>query len=179
LDTMFRGGNLKNKLVSYDLITDGLPARFRLNNAYWGASLGLTKNWKYGMSDFDVYSRYRWLMDNGGETVLSTNEVVDFKALHSHRLTSGGRWTRQWNAKLATYLGAAYEYEFGGASRAVELNSGHNFVLDGPTLRGGTGIGEMGMILSHNQSFHATLGVEGYVGKREGFSGNLAAMWRW
>jgi hypothetical protein len=179
LDAMFRGGNMKNHFVSHDLITDGLPARFELDNAYWGANIGLTKSWKYGLSEFDVYSRYSWLLEEGDKVVLSTNEVVDFQTLNSHRLISGGRWTRHWNAKWSSYLGGAYEHEFDGATRAVEHVSGSYFTLAGPSLRGGTGVGEVGLIWHSGQRFYATLGVEGYVGKREGGSTTITAMWKW
>ena len=179
LDAMFRCGNIKNSFVSHDLITEGLPARFRLNNTYSGTKLGLTKGWKYGLSDFDAYGRYGWLREDGGRTVLSTNEIVDFKTLNSHRLIGGGRWTRYWNVKLASYLGAGYEHELSGTTRAIELQSGNRYELIGPSLRGGTGVGEAGLIWRGSRNFHVTFGAEGYVGKREGVSGNVAATRRW
>jgi len=179
LDAVLRGGHMKNKFFSSDLLVEGEPTHFRLENAYWGGSIGLDYAWKYRRSTFDVYSRYSWLMAEGGDAVLSTDEDVVFDALHSHRLTSGGRWTRQRNERLSWYVGAAYEYEFDGASRAVEQHSGNYFVLEGLTLRGGTGIGEIGLIVNRNNRLYVTTGLEGYVGRREGGSGFVAAMWKW
>ena len=179
LDTMFRGGNVKNKFFSPDLIVNNAPVHYRMDNTYWGANIGLNYMQRFHRSTFDIYSRYGWLMGDGGRVVLSTTEVVDFKALHSHRLTSGGRWTVQRNSMLAWYLGAAYEHEFDGVSHAFEQQSGDRYAIGGSSIRGGTGIGELGLIMRPCERFYLTSGLEGYVGKRDGGSVFVAAMWRW
>jgi hypothetical protein len=179
LDAMFRGGTMTNRFSSSDLLVNNAPSHFRLNNAYWGANVGLHHEMKFRRGTFDTYGRYGWLMASGGDAVFSTNEDVQFHAIYSHRLTAGGRWTRQQTSQFAWYVGAAYEHEFDGASSAVEHHSGNNFVLDGLTLRGGTGIGEIGVILKNEGRFYLTTGLEGYVGKREGGSAFITATWKW
>ncbi|MDR1493207.1 MAG: autotransporter outer membrane beta-barrel domain-containing protein [Planctomycetaceae bacterium] len=179
-DAMFRGGNLKNKFISHDLITNGVPAHFQLDTAYWGTNVGFDYEWRRGRNTFDVYSRYLWLMKEAQTGVpLSTDETVDFQAVHSHRIYSGGRLTRQWKKDLSWYLGAAYEYELDGTARAVERSSNFNFAFEAPSLRGGTGIGELGFIYRRTETFHAVFGLEGYLGKREGGTGSIAAVWKW
>ena len=179
LDTMFRGGNVKNKFFSPDLIVDNAPVRYQMDDAYWGANVGLNYTKKFRRDTFDIYSRYSWLMEDGGQVVLSTTEIVDFNALHSHRLTTGGRWTVQRNSLFSWYLGAAYEHEFDAISHAVEKQSGNHYVLGGSTLRGGTGVGEVGLIMRPSERFYLTAGLEGYAGKRDGGSAFAAAQWKW
>ncbi|MCL2622531.1 MAG: hypothetical protein FWD31_02595, partial [Planctomycetaceae bacterium] len=179
LDAEVRSGSMKNRFFSSDLITDGEPARFELKDAYLGTNIGLNHERNYRESTFDVYSRYNWLMGTGGETTLSTKEIVDFETLNSHRLISGGRFTRHWNRKVSSYLGGAYEYELDCTSRAIERSSGYDLSLYSTSLRGGTGIGEMGLNWRRTEQFQATLGLEGYVGKRAGGSGYMTALWKW
>jgi hypothetical protein len=178
-DAMFRGGNIKDKFISHDLITNGIPMHFQLDGAYWGTNVGFDYEWRRGRNTFDIYSRYLWLMTEAQSVVLSTGEPVDFQAIHSHRIYSGGRLTRQWKNDWSWYLGAAYEYELDGTARATERFSGFNYAFEAPPLRGGTGIGELGLVYRRNEEFHAVLGLEGYVGKREGGAGSITAVWKW
>ena len=69
---------------------------------------------------------------------------------------------------LSPYLGAAYEYEFDGTARATT----GGYAIDAPTLRGGTGIGEAGLMWkpASHRGLYADLGVQGYTGTREGLT---------
>jgi len=178
-DVMLRGGYLHNDFRSPDLVDDGIALNFKRGSSYWGASMGLAKEWVRGQNTFELNGRYSWLMDSGGNTTLSTKELVRFNTVHSHRLTAGGRYTRSWNSRSAWYVGAAFEQELNGNARAVERVTGLNMVLEGPTLRGRTGVGELGLILRRSDRFQATCGLEGYVGRREGGAGFATLQWRW
>jgi hypothetical protein len=78
------------------------------------------------------------------------------------------------NEYVSPYLGAAWEHEFEGRARATTNNG---FAIDAPSLRGDTGIGELDLTLTPSASLplYFDLGVQGYVGKREGVSGSLQA----
>ncbi|WP_197702109.1 hypothetical protein [Candidatus Desulfovibrio trichonymphae] len=67
--------------------------------------------------------------------------------------------------------GAAFEYEFDGKARA----SVWGYDLKAAKFEGETGIGEAGLVFkpSSKSPWLVDLGVQGYVGKREGVSGSL------
>jgi len=52
--------------------------------------------------------------------------------------------------------------------------------MDKPSLRGGTGAGELGVTLksSENSAFSLNLSVQGYTGTREGVSGSFLLNYR-
>ena len=52
-------------------------------------------------------------------------------------------------------------------------------VWAGASLRGDTGIGELGLAFTPSQTLPLSfdLGVQGYVGKREGVTASLQAKW--
>ena len=170
-DTMFRGGHVKNKFFSPDL--GGTPVHYRMENAYWGTNIGLGYTQQLSRSTLDIYSRYSWLMVEGGKMT----DAVKFDALHSHRFTTGARWTVRRSSVLSWYVGAAYEQEFNGVSYATEEQTG--LVFDHSTLLGGTAIGEVGLKIRPCDRLQLTAGLEGYNGKRDGGSAFVSAMWKW
>ena len=79
------------------------------------------------------------------------------------------------NEHVSPYIGAAYEREFDGKARATT----NGFDIPAPSIRGDTGIGEIGLTLtpSKNLPLSIDLGVQGYVGKRQGVTGSLQVKW--
>jgi len=189
-DTVFRGGSVKERYLSSDIAAftaEDIPVAYQRRNAYWGTSLGLNQRTHLNRrSLFDIYSRYSWLMVEGSTVDItqhddaSLNEHARFRSVHSHRLTSGARLTVQRHSRLSWYVGAAYEHEFDGRARAVVTGLNHDpLVLGGSNIRGGTGIGELGLIMRPRDWFQLTTGLEGYTGKRDGGSVFASAVWRW
>jgi hypothetical protein len=74
---------------------------------------------------------------------------------------------------LCHNIGAVYEHEFDGKARATT----NGFAIDAPSLCGDTGIGELGLSLKPSKDLPLSfdLGVQGYVGQREGVTGSLQA----
>ena len=109
--------------------------------------------------------------EQGNTVTLSTGDVVDFADVNSHRLRFGGRFTGGANKTFKPYVGAAWEHEFSGAARATT----GGYAIDTPSLRGNTGIGEVGLSWkpASYRGVFADLGVQGYIGKREGVTANL------
>jgi hypothetical protein len=87
----------------------------------------------------------------------------------------GTRVSYAISEKLTPYVGAAVEREFDGKAKA----STKGFALDAPSLKGNTGIGEIGLSYKPSATLPLTfeLGAQGYVGKREGVTGSLQAKW--
>jgi outer membrane autotransporter protein len=72
---------------------------------------------------------------------------------------------------VSPYIGAAWKHEFDGRARATT----NGFDIPAPSIRGDTDIGELGLSLrpSLDLPLSFDLGVQGYVGKREGVTGSL------
>jgi outer membrane autotransporter protein len=87
----------------------------------------------------------------------------------------GSRFSYAVNEYVSPYIGAAYEHEFDGKARATT----NGFDLPAPSLRGHTGIGELGLSLRPSLTLPLSfdLGVQGYVGRREGVTGSLQVRW--
>lgn len=83
----------------------------------------------------------------------------------------GCRVIRQAAPYVSYYGGAAWEYEFDGAADMAVAGVG----LAAPTLKGSSGIIELGVRLEPAKASRITLdlGAQGYFGKRRGFSGGL------
>jgi outer membrane autotransporter protein len=96
---------------------------------------------------------------------------VNFSDTDSSRLRFGGRFSHAVNKHISPYIGAAWEHEFDGGQKADT----NGYALLKPSLRGDTGIGELGLAFTPSADLPLTLdlGVQGYAGKREGVTGTL------
>jgi outer membrane autotransporter protein len=99
---------------------------------------------------------------------LSSGESVRFKDTDSSRVRAGGRFSYTIDDTIAPYIGAAWEYEFDGMARATT----NGFSLPSPSLRGDTGVGELGLSIKAGELISLDLGIQGYSGKREGATGS-------
>lgn len=124
-------------------------------------------------SRLDLYGWYFWTRVNGEELTLSTGEAEDFEDFTSSRLRFGTRLTYDVDEKVRPYIGVAYEHEFDGRARGTSMGFG----ISSPSLKGDTGMGEIGIPLTPSEDvpFSLDLSVQGYVGKREGATGSSSS----
>ncbi|MDR3159302.1 MAG: hypothetical protein LBU11_09945 [Zoogloeaceae bacterium] len=179
LEGSLRGGRMENKFHSRDLAdVDGTTARYKLHVPWFGAHLGAAYEWQLNERDsLDMLLRYYWARQNGKTVHLNhPQEEVRFLKDDSQRLRLGGRYTRTRDAHRAWYLGLAYEYEFDHRANAKSIDG----KIDVPDPRGGGFVGEIGMILhpKNHDRLSAEFGLQGYTGKREGFSGGFRLGWK-
>jgi outer membrane autotransporter protein len=66
-------------------------------------------------------------------------------------------------------VGLAYEHELDGKAKATI----DGIAIDVPELKGGSGIGEVGLTISAAERLTLDLGVRGYAGQRQGVTGIL------
>ena len=170
-----RAGGVHNEYGSSDLRdASNRTAEYDTTSAYYGFHLGTGYVWNITESaSLDLYGKYFWTRQEGAGVTLSTGDPVKFKDTDSSRLRFGGRFALAVNEYVSPYIGAAWEYEFTGKARATT----NGYDIDAPSLRGDTGIGELGLTFKPSQSLPLSFdfGVQGYVGKREGVTGNLQA----
>jgi hypothetical protein len=145
---------------------------FSLNNSpkynydaiYGGVHLGCG----YTNKCFDGYLKYILTYQEAKNIVLPRNETINFDAITSQKLRVGLKCFLLANAKIKPYLGISYEQEFDGLIKANASNT----PIENVGLAGNNGICDMG--ISFNlRNFEFGSNVEGFVGKREGFTGNF------
>ena len=135
-----------------------------------GAHAGAGCLWNVsGNTSLDFHAKYFWTQQGSDSVTLSTGDRVRFSAVNSHRARLGGRFSFAAGEYVSPYAGAAFEYEFHGKARAKT----NRLAIDAPSLRGGTGIGELGLMVKPSSTVSIDLGAQGYVGKREGVTGAL------
>jgi hypothetical protein len=170
-----RAGETHNEYAGRDLRdARGTQANYESSSPYYGLHLGAGYVWELtDRASLDLYGKYFWTRQEGNSVTLSTNDPVDFDAVASSRLRFGARVAYAVHASVQPYLGAAYEYEFDGVAEA----STYGADIAAPSLRGASGIGELGLRLvpSPRLPLSFDLGVQGYTGKREGATGSLQA----
>lgn len=172
-----RAGNVYNNYESSDLRdAKGREASYDSTSAYYGLHLGTGYIWNItDKASLDLYGKYFWTRQAGDSITLSTGDPIDFDDVYSSRLRFGSRFAYAVNEYVSPYVGAAWEHEFDGKARA----STNGYDIKAPSLRGDTGIGELGLTFTPSQTLPLSfdLGVQGYAGKREGVTGSLQAKW--
>ena len=123
--------------------------------------------------DMDLYARYAitWLEGDDVELHDKANSKLHMGSTTTHALRGGLRFTGDATETLKRKAGLAYEHIFNGDADTNINGLG----LDTPTLEGDTGIGEVGLTVkpSANSPWQFDLTAKGYVGDREGYSGNV------
>ena len=99
-------------------------------------------------------------------------DKFDFDSVTSDRLRVGARVTKQ-QAKVNTYYGLAYEYEFNGDADMTA----QGIRAERQSFGGGTGIAELGFNYQPgtDSPWNFDLNLRGYVGERQGGSFNVQA----
>jgi outer membrane autotransporter protein len=172
-DVSFRAGRLHNKYFNGDLVDPwGLPARYDSSASYYGFHAGAGYVWNISDSvSLDTFAKYFFTRQGGDTVALSTGDIVKFEDADSSRLRLGGRFSYAVNVHVSPYVSFALEHEFIGEARACT----NGFAITAPSLRGNTGIGELGLALNPSETLPLTfdIGVQGYVGKRRGMTGSM------
>lgn len=168
MDAALRLGQVSTQFDSADISYNAGPTSFQTKALYYGAMLGFGHRWNLGDSFvLDTSGHQMWNRQAGNRVnVAGDPKPVDLHAIESHRLRGQVRIDYQ-GSLLSPYLSLAYEHEFQGQAHA----SVNGFSVPAPSLQGGTGVGGLGVKIqrSSGKSFvHA--GVQGFVGKRQGFA---------
>ena len=171
-EASFRVGNLSSDYRSDDVRNSaGNTASYDMSNTYYGAHAGLGYIWNLTDSaSLDLYGKYFWTHQTG-QSLTILRDTFSIKDMDSHRVKLGGRLSYTVTDTFAPYVGAAWEYEFDGKARATT----YGYDVPAPSLKGSTGVGEIGLSWkpAKAQGFSVDLGMQGYVGQRQGVSGNL------
>lgn len=149
------------------------------SNAYYGAHLGIGKVTELNDSTkADVYAKLLYTHQNGDSVVLQgagAGEEYDFDAVDSTRARIGARVSKAYGSRSSGYVGVAYEYEFNGEARATVKG----FSTPSPSIKGSSGMLELGYILQPQGANDPSIniGLQGWGGKKQGFTGNVNFVW--
>ena len=149
-------------------------ASYDAKSLYMSAHVGLGAMWGLNESlKLDTYVRYMvtYLDDDDVSLNNRYNDKLELDSTVTHAVRAGARLLGDFNDYASWKVGAAYEHVFDGdAESAVD-----SFSLDVPSLEGDTGVFELGLRIrpSLESNWAVDLGAKGYVGDREGVTGNM------
>ena len=149
-------------------------ASYDAKSLYMSAHVGLGALWDLNESlKLDTYARYMvtYLGDDDVSLNNRYNDKLDLDSTVTHAVRAGARLLGDFNDYASWKVGAAYEHVFDGDAESA-VNS---FSLDVPSLEGDTGVFELGLRIcpSLESNWAVDLGAKGYVGDREGVTGNM------
>jgi hypothetical protein len=170
-----RAGLLKNEMK--DALRDGAGNSYgyKSESTYYGAHIGVGKIISLDADkDLDIYGKFFHTYTEG-DTFTVAGDKFDLDGITSDRLRIGARLTTNKENKFSTYYGLAYEYEFNGdVDMRVE-----NMSTPQQSLKGSSYMAEVGVNYqpSSDSPWSFDLSMRGYAGQREGFSGNVQAVY--
>lgn len=173
MDGAVRFGRTSSEFNSSDIITGGGDtAHYKSKVNYWGAILGA--GYIYNLNDtssFDTSIHYLWTR-LGSDGVNLDGDTVNFDNSSSSRIQVKEQYGYQHSENIKFTLAGIYEYEMDGDADASVSGIG----IDAPSVKGSTGIMEMGIIatpIEGNKDFSLNLNFRGYGGKRQGASAGV------
>ena len=168
-EASLRIGRADTDFRTNDILTDRIG--YEADFAYYGGHLGIGYLWTVNAkASLDLSTKYIWTHQNSDTVTIAENRI-HFEAADSHRWRTGARFTYAVNEIVTPYAGMYYDHEFGGKARATA----DNIPIEAPELKGGAGVGELGLTLApaKGRPLSLDVGIQGYVGRREGVTGTL------
>ena len=157
-------------------------ARYDANGVYGSMHVGA--GYMFGLTEtvaLDLYGRYILGYLEGDTVDLGTpdGEKFDMDDTFTHAFRVGARFTGIIGDTVGLRFGVAYEHVADGDAESDVIVSGTRAALDVPSLEGNTGIVEAGLTMRPDGSspWSANIGIKGYVGDREGVSGNATVLY--
>lgn len=150
---------------------NGTQAGYDKTATYYGAGLKAGYQWDINSNYLlDTYMGYQWMHIKGFDASIA-GDPYRFEDINSHRTRLGARLEYRNNEQYRPYIGLVWEHEFSGNARGTA----YGYEIDKTSLKGDTGIGEIGVRFSpaEKSPWTVDVAVKGYVGQREGAMGNL------
>ena len=175
-DGLYYEGSLRAGRMSTDYqsaVAGGI--KYDSDVTYYAAHLGMGKVVQLNDKDtIDYYGKLFYTRQQGDKVTVGTGATYDFDATTSLRPRLGARYTHQLSEKNAFYAGLAWQHEFDGESNAIVATTLGSASAPAPSMKGDTGIMELGWRVNNSDKFELGLGVNGSVGKQKGVGFNLS-----
>lgn len=167
IEGSLRFGRNKNEF------SNNLGADYEASANYWGAHAGLGYIIKAGANSFDLYAKYFYTKLNSSAVTLKDGSNFAFGAVKSSKVKIGARYSYDLElangTKVAPYIGAAWQKELKGDAKAAANGLG----VEAPSLKGSSGMAEIGVKIGKDKGLKADIGVSGYTGKQRGVNANF------
>ena len=175
-DGLYYEGSLRAGRMSTDYqsaVAGGI--KYDSDATYYAAHLGMGKVVQLNDKDtLDYYGKLFYTRQQGDKVTVGAGATYDFEATTSLRTRLGARYTHQLSEKNAFYAGLAWQHEFDGESNAIVATTLGSASAPAPSMKGDTGIMELGWRVNNSDKFELGLGVNGSVGKQKGVGFNLS-----
>lgn len=174
-EASLRAGMLKSEMDNALKDITGAGYGYKSETAYYGAHLGIGKILTLNEStSVYVYGKF-FHTYNKGDNFDVAGDKFEFDSITSDRLRLGTRYTVNKNNKWSSYYGIAWEYEFNGDADMKAMNK----AVPTQSMQGSSYMAEIGLNYQPNTAspWSFDLSMRGYAGEREGFSGNVQAIY--
>ena len=175
-DGLYYEGSLRAGIMSTDYqsaVAGGI--KYDSDATYYAAHLGMGKVVQLNDKDtIDYYGKLFYTRQQGDKVTVGAGATYDFEATTSLCTRLGARYTHQLSEKNAFYAGLAWQHEFDGESNAIVATTLGSASAPAPSMKGDTGIMELGWRVNNSDKFELGLGVNGSVGKQKGVGFNLS-----
>ncbi len=169
-DFSARIGSVSTDYKTNDLVkSTGENARYDESNVYYGAHIAL--GYGYNIDEaftLDVFGKYHFGAQ-ASQTIKVLSDPLKFSGIYSHRLQAGAKLEYAHSSTFLSYAGLSAEYETNGKVKATF----NGIKLPSPKMQGITAIGELGLVYNPTKNISLDFALQGYLGKREGISGNI------
>lgn len=174
-----KGGQIDN---SFSATIAGVNAGYDEENFYWGAHLGT--HYDFDVADLmraRVFLSYFYNgVDSSSYDIAGNAEIGDahisIDSINAHRVQAGSMFEFLPSSNLRPYLGLTVEQTIAAEASGTATDAKGTMDLNASDLEGTTGILSAGWTYSSG-SFSTELGLNGYAGTRNGFSGQIQANW--
>ena len=174
-EASLRAGMLKSEMENALKDSSGKGYGYKSDTAYYGAHIGIGKVLEVNeSSSLDVYGKF-FHTYNKGDNFNVAGDKFEFDSITSDRLRIGTRYAVNKSNKWSSYYGVAWEYEFNGEADMKAMNKS----VPTQNLQGSSYMAEIGLNYQPavNSPWSFDFSMRGYAGEREGFSGNVQAVY--
>ena len=167
LDNTYYEGNIRFGKQKTEWGESGFGG-YETDSRYYGIMVGVGHIFPIGKNELDVYGRYMLGRVAASDATAGGYEY-HFDSVKSYRIRVGGKYNFvQKNSKAKPFIGLAWEHEFKGESKASIAGVGE---APAPSMKGHTGIFELGCDWDVSKKWTLGLGANAYMGKRKGWDG--------
>ena len=175
----YLASSLHGGLVESDYSRKDMDSTYDTRSPYVGFDFGMGKLVTLGKNqNIDLYAKYLFGFVASDDVTLSTGEEYKFEAVKSHRAKAGLKFNQTIRNFNFIYAGLGTQYEFSNESRASFRSGPLSEEAPRPSLKGVSGIGEVGYRFRPTEELSFEIGGKYYIGKMQGLSGNAGFQYR-
>ena len=157
---------------------------FDRTKTYWGVHLGAHYDWNLAKLRNRTFFSYFYDGTESSSYRIADSEKVagatfDYDALNAHRVQVGNLMEYALSDTLRPYFGVTLEKTLSAKAKGSATDAEGTLALHSSTMEGTTGILSAGWsYLNPAATFEFGVGVNGYIGARQGATAQVQATWK-